>query len=502
MKILSTSQIRAWDQYTIENLPIASIDLMEKASIKCVKWIQNHYSSNKKYLIFVGIGNNAGDGIAIARFLKSSRLEVDVYSLLDIDKGSSDFKLQVQRARSEGITVHSFHEYSDFINSSSNDILIDAIFGTGLNRPIEGDLAIQIDKINAMKGIKIAIDVPSGISADFSFQHQGVIKADHTLSFQVPKLAFLLPENDAFIGEWHILDIGLMPEYLKYIPLNTELLDPNDIRDVLKPRPKYAHKGTFGHGFLLGGNFGMVGAILLASKAAIRMGAGLLTISTLPNVYTAFLSELPEAMSLLSDSDTELTFSKIPFHKFTSIGIGPGLNTSNQSLVLLKEVLQNQQKGLVIDADAINLLGANKDLLIQLPPETILTPHVKEFDRLTHSHNTHEERIGSARSFAIKYKCNLILKGAYTAVISSSGTCFFNATGNPGMATGGSGDVLLGMITGLLAQGISALDAAKFAVYVHGLAGDIAADKLGEHSLIPSDIISHLPDAIRSFEIH
>ncbi len=499
MKILSTSQIRAWDQYTITNLPIASIDLMEKASIKCVKWIHNKFSGNRKFIIFVGSGNNGGDGIAIARFLKSSRLDIDVYSLFDLDSGSDDFKTQLRRAKKEGIPVHSFQEYGEFIKINSNDILIDAIFGTGLNRPIDGEYGVLIDKINELNGIKLSIDVPSGISADFSFEQGKVFCADYTLSFQVPKLALLLPENDTYVGEWHILDIGLMPEYLDTIPLNTELLDPNDIKEVLKPRPKYAHKGTFGHTLLLGGNYGMVGAIVLSAKAAIRMGTGLLTVSTIPGVYTALLTTLPEAMTLLSDLPDELSFASINYAKYTSVGIGPGLNTSNRSLSLLKDVLGIQKSKLVIDADAINLLGENKDLLSKLPPETILTPHVKEFDRLTKEHVDHQDRISTARTFAIKYNCILVLKGAYTAVISSDGKCFFNATGNPGMATGGSGDVLLGMIASLLAQHIAPIDAAKFAVYIHGLAGDLAADKLGEHSLIPSDIIRRLPDAIGSF---
>ncbi len=501
MKILSTNQIRAWDQYTIDNLPITSIDLMEKASIKCVKWIQNHFSGKRKFIIFVGSGNNGGDGIAIARFLKSSRLEVDVYSMSETESNSIDFNEQIKRAKAEGIPIYSYNEYGDFIKSNSNDIVIDAIFGTGLNRPVSGIYGDLLHKINSLKGVKIAIDIPSGLSADFSFDHKAVFIADFTLSFQVPKLAFLLPENDAYIGEWHILDIGLMPEYLQTIPLNTELLGPNDIRGVLKPRPKYAHKGTFGHTLLIGGNYGMTGAILLASKAAIRMGTGLLTVSTLASEYGALLVALPEAMSLLSDDPEELTFASLDYSRYSAIGVGPGLNKKAKSLFLLKQVLKEQKSGLVIDADAINLLGEHKELLSDLPEGTILTPHVKEFDRITSVHKNHQQRINSARGFAVKYNCILVLKGAYTAVISSEGKCFFNATGNPGMATGGSGDVLLGMITALVAQGIEPIDAAKFGVYIHGLAGDLAADKVGQHSLIPSDIIDFLPVAINSFAV-
>ncbi len=499
MKILSTNQIRAWDQYTIENLPISSIDLMEKAAIKCVKWLQNNFSGKRKYILFIGTGNNGGDGLAMARFLKSNRQDVDVFALKSKPTGSDDFNEQLKRAREEGIPINSFQEYGDFIKPTKNDLLIDALFGTGLNRAIEGDYANFLEKINNLPGIKISIDIPSGISADFSFTHQAVFKADYTLSFQVPKLAFLLPENDKFIGDWKILDIGLMLGFLDTIPLNTELLDPNDIQHVLKPRPKYAHKGTFGHTLLLGGSFGMTGAILLASKAAMRMGTGLLTVSCLPDVYGPLLTSLPEAMSLLSEDSKELVFSTIDYAKFTAIGIGPGLNKKENSLLLLKEVLANSNGGLVIDADAINLLGKHKGLLDDMPKQTILTPHVKEFDRITNTHTNHEERIRSAREFAIKYDCILVLKGAYTAVVSSEGKCYFNATGNPGMATGGSGDVLLGMIAALLAQGISPIDAARFGVYIHGVAGDLGARKVGEHSLIPSDIIDFLPVAIQSF---
>jgi NAD(P)H-hydrate epimerase len=499
MKILLNYQIKEWDQYTIQNLPISSIDLMERASIKCVKWIQNNLANKKQAILFVGIGNNGGDGLAIARFLKKNGVEVEVYILGDKEKGSPDFKEQLNRAAHEGVHYYPFKDHSEFIDSDSDTIVLDALFGTGLNRPLEGDLADGLERINKLLGIKIAVDIPSGLSADFSFQGGVIFRADFTLSFQVPKMAFLLPENEAVVGDWHILDIGLMPEYLTEIPLNTELLDPEDIRDVLKERPKYAHKGTFGHTLLIGGNYGMTGAIMLASKAAMRMGTGLLSVTMLPDLYGALLSNLPEAMAVLSEDKNELHYKALDFDKYKSIGIGPGLGQTTHSLDLLKQSLEQSDKSLVIDADAINLLGRDKRLLSILPPKSILTPHVKEFDRITHAHNNHHERIASARAFAVKYQCILILKGAYTAVISSEGKCFFNATGNPGMATGGSGDVLLGIISALLAQGIEPLSAAKLGVYLHGMAGDFAAEDIGEHSLIASDIIDNLPRALLAY---
>jgi NAD(P)H-hydrate epimerase len=499
MKILPVEKIREADAYTIANEPIADIELMERASGQLFRWLTKRVDSSHRFFVFAGPGNNGGDGMALSRLLTDAGYEVNAYVVRFSDKTSDSFQKNYDRFETMGKKMlHNLKEGDPFPEISEEDVVVDALFGSGLTRPVKGFPGEIIRQINQTPAMKIAIDIPSGLFADTSSKEADgeIVRADYTLSFQFPKLTFLLPENDAFVGSWHLLDIGLHPDFIKSVPVKNFYSTRQDLATILKPRKKFSHKGTYGHALLIAGSYGKMGAAILAAHAALRSGVGLLHVH-IPKVgYSIMQTALPETM--LSIDRYENYFSDIPeLSMYNAIGVGPGLGTQHQSQMALKLLIQQFKLPIVFDADALNILAENKTWLAFLPAYSILAPHPKEFERLTGKWKDDFERLKKQREFAEKFQLVVVLKGAYTSICTPRGDCYFNSTGNPGMATAGSGDVLTGILTSLLAQGYASVEAAMLGVYLHGLAGDIAAKKLSEEAMIAGDIIANLGKAFK-----
>ncbi|RLD90700.1 MAG: bifunctional ADP-dependent NAD(P)H-hydrate dehydratase/NAD(P)H-hydrate epimerase [Bacteroidetes bacterium] len=502
MKIFSVDKIRKADAYTIEREPISSINLMERAATQLFLWLSKRVDNSHTVKIFAGPGNNGGDGLALSRMLAGADYKVEIFIVRYTDKTSDDFNTNYGRAtKTEGCSISDINSINDFPEINEDEIVIDAIFGSGLTRPIEGFPGKVIKEINKSTAIKIAIDTPSGIFSDSSSVHnQGaIVCADYTLSFQFPKLAFMMPENDPYVGEWHVLDIGLHADYINNTQTANFFSVKEDVVPLVKKRRKFSHKGTYGHALLIAGSYGKMGAAVLAAEACLRSGVGLLH-THIPKVgYQIMQTALPEAM--ISLDRYENYFSEVPdLSLFNSVGIGSGLGMEHQSQMALKLLIQEFHAPMVFDADALNILSENPTWLAFLSAGSILTPHPKEFERLAGKWHDDFERLALQRDFAKRYNVYVVLKGANTSVCTPDGKCYFNSTGNPGMATAGSGDVLTGIITGLLAQGYSSGQAAVLGVYLHGLAGDIAAKKLGQEAMIAGDMIRALGKAWRKLE--
>ncbi len=493
MKILSADQIKAWDAYTIREEAIASIELMERASRAFVNWFIERYDATQKVGIVCGTGNNGGDGLAIARLLHDWNYPVKVWIVRGGIKESPDFTANLKRL--EKISTQEITINVDCELFSDRTLLIDAIFGTGLSRPVEGIYAKVIDCLNNSKAIKLAVDTPSGLRVDQHSEGE-IFKAHHTVSFQNPKLGFLVPENQQFVGEWHLVEIGLSRKFLKEVVPSYSLTTHKSTKRILKPRSRFDHKGKFGHALLIAGSTGKIGAAVLAARAALRSGLGLLTVHVPQSGYSIIQTAVPEAMATIDQSVDYFSGREIEDF-YDTLGIGPGLGQAAESVKGLEEILNKFRKPVVIDADALNILSSNPQLQKLIPVGSILTPHPGEFARLVGSSKNDFDRLEKLKEFANRIQSVVILKGAYSAIATPGDKVFFNSTGNPGMATAGSGDVLTGFLTGLLAQGYQSKDAAILGVYLHGLAGDLAAREKGQNSLIASDIIDFLPAAFK-----
>jgi NAD(P)H-hydrate epimerase len=371
-------------------------------------------------------------------------------------------------------------------------VLIDALLGSGLNRELEGVTARLVDYLNDSGNEIISIDIPSGLFVDRSSRGNVVVRAHHTLSFQCYKLAFLMAENEAFVGEVHILDIGLHTAFWGVMAVGFEFLDEEIIHSIYKPRKLFAHKGSYGHALLVAGSYGKIGAAVLASRSCLRGGAGLLTCQVPGCGYGILQTALPEAMILTDAEERMNTQHSGDLKIYSTIGIGPGLGTHVRTKSLLEDILRRYKKPMVLDADALNILGSDPSLLYLLPPHSILTPHPKEFERLFGPSSDDFARMNLALDRAKKHQCVIVLKGHYTFIAMPGGKGYFNSTGNPGMAKGGSGDVLTGILTALLSQGYGSNEAALLGVYIHGLAGDLAAASLSQEAMLASDLTDHL----------
>lgn len=486
--VLTSSQLKELDHYTIREEPIASLDLMERACRAFVTWFVERYDVTHQVGIVCGTGNNGGDGLAIARMLIEWNYPVEVWIVRD--RQSEDFAANRKRLRSV------VHEITSEVNKevfSGKHILVDAIFGSGLSRQTAGIYAKTIDCLNEAGGIKIAVDIPSGLFAD---QHSegSIFKAHHTVTFQVPKLAFFMPENYSCTGEWHVVDIGLHKKYLKEVSTPYRLSALKSIRKILKPRHKFDHKGKFGHALLIAGSQGKMGACTLAARAALRSGVGLLTLHVPGCGYTILQTAVPEAMTLVDSSEHFFT-DQVETGAYQSIGIGPGLGQHEETVKAFHRFLETNKKPTVFDADALNMLAAHPEWQKFIPHESILTPHPREFERLAGASKNDFDRLSRVMDFSKKINAVVVLKGAYTTIACPDGNVYFNPTGNSGMAKGGSGDALTGILTALLAQGYEASKAAILGVYLHGLAGDLAVREKGHYSLLASDLIDFLPGA-------
>ena len=501
MKILNADQVREADAYTISHEPIKSIDLMERAAVKCFNWIINRFPANGSFMIFCGNGNNGGDGLAIARLLYLNGKNVVVYVSGDVQNYSTDFNINHKRLiELKSLKIKTIASAGDFPDIKTGTVIIDAIFGTGLNRIVEGNFAQWIDQINAAPAKVISIDIPSGLFPDKAFSNK-TIKATNTLTFQFPKLSFFFPENSRNTGTVHILDIGLHNDFIDAASVKNFLLEAIDIRKMYKVRNPNTHKGNYGHALVIAGSYGKIGAAVLTSKACIRTGAGLVT-AFLPKCgYQVMQTSTPEIMVMTDEAEKNISI--LPdITRYNVIGVGPGIGTSEETARVIKLLIQNFRAPMVFDADAINILSENKTWLSFVPHGSILTPHPGEFERLVGKWSDGFERQALQLAFSKKYNCYVVLKDHYTCISCPDGTSYFNATGNAGMATAGSGDVLTGMLTGLIAQGYAPRDAALTGVYLHGLSGDLAAEKRSMESIIASDIIENIGYAFLQIANH
>jgi len=497
MKILNAEQIRKADAYTISNEPVSSVDLMERAAAKCFDWITEKIEKTRKIKVICGLGNNGGDGLVIARMLMNAGYAVEVCILRHSEKSSGDFEINEKRLEKiKKKNIIEVRTIADLPTFENNDVIIDAVFGSGLSKPVEGFLAEVIEKINKTKSFVISIDLPSGLfSEDNSLNNsKAIVNADVTLTFQIPKLAFLLPQNYLFTGEWFVLDIGLDKAFIDSIESPYYFSEAEDARQILKQRGKFTHKGTYGHALLISGCYGKMGAAVLGSMAALRSGAGLVT-SHIPRIgYQIIQTAVPEAMVSLDESN-EFISSLPDISIYNAIAVGPGIDTKEETKKVIKQLIQNSSVPLIVDADALNILSENKTWLSFLPMGSILTPHPKEFERLAGKPINDNDRLQIQKEFSVKFGVYIIYKGAYTTISTPEGKLFFNSTGNPGMATGGSGDVLTGILLGLKACGYTSHETAILGTYLHGMAGDIAKDNNSEESLVAGDIIEFIGEA-------
>lgn len=499
MKLFTSEQIRHIDSYTIANEPVKSIDLMERAAGALFAWFIENIERTRKIIVLAGPGNNGGDGLALSRLLAESDYRVEVYHICFTDKYSVDRMVNYERLTEQALveikTINTIDELPYF---SSEEVLVDSIFGTGLTRPATGLAAEVISRINESDNLIVSVDIPSGLFGEDNSANtaHSIIRAKHTLSFQFPKLSFFFAGNHQFVGKYHILPIGLHPSIIRDTMSVYNIIDDSLVASIVRLRKKFDHKGVFGHGLMVAGSCGKTGAAVLSSLAALRTGIGLLTTHVPRSSADIIHTSVPETMVQCDQSD--ILISEIyDTEKYSAIGIGPGLGTKPNTGRAVSELLKKYHGPLVIDADALNIISENKELLRNLPENAILTPHPGEFARLSGSEDSGFRILQKQIELSVKYNCIIILKGANTSISLSDGRVWFNSTGNPGMATAGSGDVLTGMILSMLAQGYTPADSAIAAVYLHGLAGDIAAEKNAYESLIASDIIHNIGKSFR-----
>ena len=497
MKILSSAQLKELDKYTIIHEPIASIDLMERAARALTEAIVQRWDKSFDIVVFAGPGNNGGDALAVARMLSKKGYRVEVFLFNTKGKLSEECQTNLDRLKTCGSIY--FTEIStqfDPPNLTEKHLVIDGLFGSGLNKPLNGGFAAVVKYINSSKAQVVAIDIPSGLMGEDNTYNvrSNIIRADVTLSIQLPKLSFLFPENEDIVGEWEVLDIQLKQSFIDSVSNAYSILEESEVRSLVKPRKRFAHKGTFGHGLLIAGSYGMAGASILSAKACLKSGIGLLSVHVPIHNHDLLQVTVPEA---IVHTDIQERYFAQPTHlnKYSALAIGPGLGREEDTALAMMEQIQGSNLPIVLDADAINILSTHRNWLSRLPKRCILTPHLGELERLIGKCLDTYERLIKVKELASYLQSYIIVKGAWTCIVTPEGNFHFNPTGNPGMATGGSGDVLTGILLGLLAQGYSREEACKLGVYVHGMAGDIAAEEKTEISMTANDIIEALPIA-------
>lgn len=499
MKIFTATQIRELDRFTIEHEPIKSVDLMERAARALTWTISETWSNEVPFVVFAGPGNNGGDALAVARMLAEKGYKLSVYLFNISNKLSEDCAINRQRIV-DGNRIKSFTEVKDEFDPprlEKGTVIIDGLFGSGLNKPLAGGFASLVRYINKSQAEVVSIDMPSGLMAEDNTYNIGtnIIQADLTLTLQHKKLAFLFAENQQFIGKLKVLDIRLSKEGEEILWTRYSIAEENDIRKLLLKRNEFAHKGEMGHALLLAGCHGMAGAAILAARACLRAGSGKVTVRTARRNNDIIQISVPEAIVSADKEDHHIS-EALPMEDYDAVGIGPGIGTNEHTAIAIITQIRRSQVPIVLDADALNILASHRAWLQQLPPGVIMTPHPKEMERMAGNRFSNSyERLCKAQDMAEQLKAYILLKGKYTALCTPDGNIIFNSTGNAGMATAGCGDVLTGIITGLLARGYQKGDACLLGMYLHGLAGDLAAKELGEESLVASDIIAFLPKA-------
>lgn len=497
MKILTAEQIRRIDAETIKREGIPSLELMKRAATAFYNWFTEKYPNKRLSLsVFAGVGNNGGDGMMIARLLHKSGYSVKAFIVEYSQKYTEDTAHNLRRLKADNVFHKKILTEKEMPDLSAFDLVIDGIFGTGLSREVGGIAATVIQQINNSRKPVISIDVPSGLF--LNKRTPFAVHATETITFQIPKLALYLPENQDYTGNVTIVPIGLNKEAIEGAESDFVLTERGKIRALLKPLSKYAHKGTEGHALIIGGSLGKTGSVCLAAKAALKTGCGLIT-AYLPKCGVPIIqSNFPEAMAIEDGGDTHLTSITYDLHP-NAIGIGVGMGQHQETQLALHGFLQKNSAPLVIDADGLNILSQHPDWLSLLPPKTILTPHPKELSRLIGAWCDDYEKIQKTRLFAQEYDLIVVVKGAYSLIIAP-GHVYLNSTGCPALATAGSGDVLTGMITSLLAQGYDPLQAARVGVYLHGLTAEIGVQHIHPRAFIASDIIENIGNAYRELE--
>lgn len=496
MKIFSKEQIYEGDKVTAKTQNISSTELMERAGIQIFNWLHMRMQGAPVPIhVFCGIGNNGGDGLVVARHLITHGYNVKTYVVNCSDKRTKDFLVNYDRIKE---TTRKWPDMlnceADFPAIGPDDIIIDGIFGIGLNRPPNDWVKRLFQHFKASKAFTLAIDMPSGLYSDkVTKDENGVVWANHTLSFASPKLVFFLPETAKYTEQWEILDIGLDADFFQSTETEAELIGKFEMLQVYKPREKFSHKGTFGHSLIVGGSYGKIGSVVLASKAALSSGAGLVTAYVPKCGYQILQTAFLEAM-VITDKEVE-TIKNIQFDiEPTAIGIGMGMGTNDETISAFKTFLKKNKMPLVIDADGINILSKQNDLLKLLPKEAILTPHPKELERLIGKWKDDFDKLKKVKEFSKTYNLIIVIKGFNTITVQND-RLYINSTGNPGLSTAGTGDVLTGIITGLLSQGYESLSAAVFGVYLHGKSADIGVEDFGYQGLIASHVIDYLGKA-------
>jgi len=508
MKVLNMYQLHTVDQATMNAEQISSLQLMEKVAERFCNYFCKNVNRFSHVLFLCGMGNNGGDGLALARLLYLKKKFPSKISVAVV-RYRTDFSADAQvnfdtlpaELKSSLVEIHSEQDFEN-LRLSDSTLLVDALLGTGTNRPVEGLLKAVIEKMNQLPNSVISLDVPSGLYIDqpMNEKEKVALQANLVLTIETPKLAFFMPENAAFVPDFHILNIPLDKKAQENADSTLEFLEEADIRAILEVRPKFSHKGIFGHGLLFAGSRGKSGAALIAAEACLRSGAGLLTVHATQNVVDALAVRLPETMTEVDENQSFITYAGT-LKNYRAVGFGSGVGTQEETARVLNSILKQVQANIVIDADGLNILAENKTWLEFLPYHTILTPHPKEFERLVgHSFKNSFDRLEEARNFAQKYGCILVLKDAYTSICLPNGQTFFNSTGNAGLAKGGSGDALTGILLGLLTRGYHPVKATIIGVFVHGLAADLCAEKTSQESFLISDVIQKLGRAFRKLE--
>lgn len=489
MKIFETKYIKQIDSSTIKKEQINSSELMERAGQSLFEKIRSIVNIDSKILILAGPGNNGGDALVVSRLLLNKNYKVKTLTCFFNKNISKDTNINLKKL----YVCDKLEDTKDLKNLDNFDFIIDGLFGSGLNRPIEGQYADIITFVNNSKSKVISIDIPSGLMGEDNRKNikKNIIQANYTLTIQIPKLSFLLFENEKFVGEIYIIDINLDKEKIESLFTPYNVVEKSYIKSIIKNRNKFSNKGNFGRILNIAGSYGMAGAAILSSKASLRMGAGLVFCRTTKEINDIIQISSPE--TIVKPYENDLFYDNLDLDKYNAICVGPGLGTNKTKESELKKLLLKRPKNLLIDADALNLISKNKNLLDIIPQNSIITPHPGEFSRLTEKkYETGYERLQDAISFAKTHKIYIVLKGYYTATITPEGICYFNPTGNSGMSTAGSGDVLSGIIASLLGQGYSSLKACILGTYIHGYSADLALKDESQESLIASDIIKYI----------
>ena len=504
MKIFTAAQIHELDNYTIEHEPVKSIDLMERAAKALTRAIMDEWTDRTPVVVFAGPGNNGGDALAVARMLAENHYEVSVYLFNIHNKLSEDCAANKERLVYAKKVSH-FTEITlnfDPPELTPETLVVDGLFGSGINKPLSGGFASLVKYINQSSAKVVSIDMPSGLMCEDNTYNvrQNIVRADLTLTLQQKKLSMMLTDCQQYLGRLRVLDIRLSPDYIRDTEVSCRIQEETDLIPCLRHRGDFVHKGTMGHALIIAGSYGMSGAAILATRACLRSGAGKVTVHTPKRNYGIMQVAVPEAVLQMDREETYFSDS-VESQDYDALAIGPGLGQSENSAIALIGQIRRTQCPIVVDADGLNMLANHQAWMQQLPPGIIMTPHPKEFDRLVGVTSSSDyERLTKARQLAEHLQGYILPKGHDSALCKPDGHIVFNSTGNSGMATAGSGDVLTGIIAGLLARGYDQATACQLGMYLHGLAGDLAVRDLGKESLIASDIINYLPKAFLRLE--